>query len=147
VILGALEDVRKNRAQAQKWYEKALQIQPDQPVAANNLAYIMLETGQNTDVALNLAETARRGMPKSPTSADTLAWAYYHKGTYGLARDLLEEAVKEDDKNPDFHLHLGLVYQKLADRNNAAVQLKKVLTLAPNSPQAEQAKKALSEIS
>jgi tetratricopeptide (TPR) repeat protein len=146
VVLGSLEQARQNRPQAQKWYETALKLQPDHPVAANNLAYLMLETGQNTDVALTLAQTARRGMPTSPASADTLAWAYYHKGTYGMARDLLQDAVKADENNATIRLHLGLVYLKLSDRNDAAIQLKKVLSLAPNSPTAEEARKALAEI-
>ena len=60
VLLGSLEDARGNRPQAQKWYEKALQLQPDQALAANNLAFLMLETGQNVNVALTLAQTARR---------------------------------------------------------------------------------------
>jgi hypothetical protein len=46
------------------------------------------------DVALTLAQTARQGMPNSPNTADTLAWAYYYKGTYGFARDLLEDASR-----------------------------------------------------
>jgi tetratricopeptide (TPR) repeat protein len=146
VMLGSLEDARQNRPQAQKWYEEALKLKPDQPVAANNLAYLMLETGQNTDLALTLAQTARRGMPNSPQSADTLAWAYYHKGTYSMARDLLQDAVKRDENNAAMRLHLGLIYLKLSDRSNAAVQLKKVLSLAPNSPEAQQARKALGEL-
>ena len=49
----------------------------------------MVETGQNLDVALSLAQIARRGMPNSPSSADTLAWVYYQKGNYDSARELL----------------------------------------------------------
>ena len=54
----------------------------------------MVETGQNLDVALTLAQNARRIMPNAPSTADTLAWVYYHKGTYLTARDMLEEALK-----------------------------------------------------
>jgi cellulose synthase operon protein C len=56
----------------------------------------MLQNGENVDVALTLAQTARQRMPNSPSTADTLAWAYYYKGTYGFARDLLEDAIKAD---------------------------------------------------
>ena len=55
-----------------------------------SLAYRMLQNGENVDVALTLAQTARQGMPNSTSAADTLAWAYYYKGTYGFARDLLK---------------------------------------------------------
>ena len=47
---------------------------------------------------LSLAQTARRAMPNSPDTADTLAWAYYYKGAYAFARDLLEDAIKTESK-------------------------------------------------
>ena len=40
---------------------------PDYPVAANNLAYLLLEHGGNPDVALSYAQVARRGCPTRPT--------------------------------------------------------------------------------
>jgi Tfp pilus assembly protein PilF len=86
-------------------------------------------------------------MPNSPSSADTLAWAYYYKGTYGFARDLLEEAVKTDPNNSTMQYHLGMVYAKMMDKSNAAIHLKKAISLAPDSPPAKDAKAALQGIS
>ena len=88
-ILGTLEESRGDLGKAEADYRKSLQIQPQQPIAANNLAYRMLLNGENPDVALTLAQTARQGMPNSPNTADTLAWAYYYKGAYSFARDFL----------------------------------------------------------
>jgi Tfp pilus assembly protein PilF len=85
-------------------------------------------------------------MPNSPSSADTLAWAYYYKGTYGFARDLLEDAVKTDPNNPTMQYHLGMVYSKLQDKSNASIHLKKALSLAPDSPAAKDARAALQAI-
>jgi Tfp pilus assembly protein PilF len=145
-ILGTIEESRGNTRQAENYYKQALQIQSSQPVAANNLAYLMLQNGENVDVALSLAETARRGMPNSPNSADTLAWAYYCKGTYGFARDLLEDAVKTDGNNATMQYHLGMVYSKMGDRTNAAVHLKKAVSLAPDSSAARDARTALQKL-
>ena len=146
-ILGTLEESRGNKQKAEDYYKKSLQIQPAQPIAANNLAYMMLENGENVDVALTLAQTARQSMPNSPGSADTLAWAYYHKGTYGFARDLLEDAVKNDPGSATMQYHLGMVYVKMMDKSNAAIHLKKAISLAPDSPAAKDAKAALQGIS
>lgn len=145
-LIGTLEESRGNRDKASGYYQRALQIQPDQPVAANNLAYLMIETDQNIDVALSLAQTARRAMPDAPSAADTLAWAYYHKGTYASARDLLEQAVKGEPENATMHYHLGMAYSKLSDKKNATIHLKKALSLAPNTPTATQAEKALQNL-
>ena len=142
-ILGALEESRGDLGKSEAYYKKSLQIQPQQPVAANNLAYRMLQNGENVDVALSLAQIARRGMPNSPDTADTLAWAYYNKGTYEFARDLLEDALKTDPNSATMQYHLGMVYSKLLDKSNAVIHLKKAVSLAPDSPTAKDAKAAL----
>lgn len=145
-ILGNLEESRGNSQKAEDYYKKALAIQPTQSLAANNLAYMMLTNGGNVDVALSLAQTARQGMPNSPSAADTLAWAYYYKGTYGFARDLLEEAIKTDSQNQAMEYHLGMVYNKLGDKNHAVIHLKKSVSLAPNTPTAKDAQAALQKL-
>ena len=142
-ILGVLEESRGDLRKAEAYYKKALQIQPREPVAANNLAYRMLQNGENVDVALTLAQTARQAMPNSTTTADTLAWAYYYKGTYGFARDLLEDAIKINPNSAAMQYHLGMVYSKLRDKNDAAIHLRKAMSLAPDSPTAKDAQAAL----
>ena len=82
-------------------------------------------------------------MPNSPATADTLAWAYYYKGTYSFARDLLEDAVKTSPNNAAMQYHLGMVYSKLSDKSSAEVHLKKAVSLAPDSPAGKDAKTAL----
>lgn len=145
-VLGMLEESRSNRPKAEMYYKRALQIQPLQAVAANNLAYMMLMNGENSDVALTLAQTARRSMPNSPSTADTLAWAYYTKGAFGFARDLLEEATKEQANDPTMEYHLGMVYSRLANRSAAITHLKKAISIAPTSPTAKDAQEALQAI-
>lgn len=141
--LGALEEANGQKAQAEADYKKAIELDPRQSLAANNLAYLMLQNGENTDVALSLAQSARQLMPNSPYAADTLAWAYYYKGTYGFARDLLEDAVKVQPGDATLQYHLGMVYSKLKDKTNAAAHLKKAISLQPNSPTAKDAQAAL----
>jgi tetratricopeptide (TPR) repeat protein len=146
-VLGTLEESRGDHAKAEAYYKKALQIQPKNAIASNNLAYLMLENGENVDVALSLAQTARQALPNSSNTADTLALAYYHKGTYGFARDLLEEAIKTNPNDASMQYHLGMVYSKLSDRSNAVVHFKKALALAPDSPEGKGAKAALQGLS
>ena len=146
VLLGTLEESRGNWQKAQALYQRALQAEPDYPVAANNLAYLLLEHGGNPDVALSYAQVARRGMPDTPNSADTLAWAYYQKGAYELAIDLLEEAVKKVPQNPTYHYHLGLAYLKTNKRAQAKEHLERALQINPKYPHADEIRKAVSEL-
>lgn len=146
-ILGTLEESRGNAGKAEAYYRRALQIQPQRAIAANNLAYRMLQNGGDVTTAMTLAQTARQGMPDSPNTADTLAWAYYSNGTYEFARYLLEDAISTDPNSATMQYHLGMVYWKLLDHNNAVIHLRKAVSLGRGSQTARDAQMALQGIS
>jgi tetratricopeptide (TPR) repeat protein len=141
--LGGTYEAQGSWQQAQSAYQQALAIRPDEPMSANNLAYLMLEHGGSVSVALTLAQTARRGLPNLPNSADTLGWAYYHTGAYSAAVPLFEDAIKNAPKNATYRYHLGLTYQKLSDDVRAKAQFEKVIDMSPNSPVADEARHAM----
>ncbi len=145
LALGSLLESKGNWQEAQSIYEKALAIQPEDALAANNLAYVMLEHGGSVNVALTLAQTARRGLPQLPNSADTLGWAYYKNGAFSVAASLFEEAVRKVPNNQTYHYHLGLTYKKLNDTTRAKVELERTIALGPNSAVATRARQALTE--
>jgi len=142
-ILGMLEEANSEDGKAAEYYKKALDIDSNQAAASNNLAYLMVETGQNLDVALTLAQNARRSIPNSADTADTLAWVYFHKGEYESSRTLLEEALKTDPGNASIHYHLGMTYSKLNRKSDAQAQFGKAISLAPNSQVMKDASLAL----
>ena len=112
-------------------------LKPGDPLASNNLANVILQEGGNFDVALSLAQTARRGLPDSPDAADTLGWIYYQKGAYRSAVTLLEEALKLTQRNKlpdntDIHYHLSLAYEKMDQPQLARQQLEQVLKINPD---------------
>lgn len=144
--VGSLYESMGNWQQAQASYQKVLSIQPENPLAANNLAYLMLEHGGSPNVALTLAQTARKGLPNLPNAADTLGWAYYSNGAYSVAVPLFEDAVKKVPDNQTYRYHLGLAYQKLNDPMRAKVELQKVIDLDPKSPIADDARRTLSAL-
>jgi len=147
VALGGLYESAGNWQSAQTIYQKALSIQPDNPQAANNLAYLLLAHNGSVNLALTLAQAARRGLPNSPNTADTLGWAYYHNGAYSVAQPLLEEAVKKAGDNPAYRYHLGVTYQKLNDNVRARAQFEKAISLNPGSPIADESRRALEQTS
>ena len=148
ILAGELYEAKQNWDQAKGLYQQALSISPDHPLASNNLAYVILEQGGNIDVAMNMAQTARRGMPDSPNAADTLGWAYYHKGIYQSAISQFQEALRLNERNgaPDdavVHYHLGLAYQKANQMSLARQQLEKAVKISPDYADA---RKALAEL-
>jgi Flp pilus assembly protein TadD len=145
--LGGLYEQIGNWQEAEAIYQKILTLEPENPLAANNLAYLLLEHGGSPSVALTMAQTARKGLPNLPNAADTLGWAYYANGGYTVAAPLLEEAVKATPNNQAYRYHLGMIYQKLNDATRAKSELEKAIALNPSSPVAEQARKGLSALS
>jgi tetratricopeptide (TPR) repeat protein len=148
IYAGELYAARQDWDHAKALYQQALAIQPDEPRASNNLAYVILETGGNVDVALAMAQTARRGMPDSPNAADTLGWAYYQKGIYKSAISQFQEALRLGERGgaPDdatIHYHLGLAYEKTNQNALARQHLERALKLSPDN---SDARKALSEL-
>jgi tetratricopeptide (TPR) repeat protein len=136
VFAGQLYELKQAWAQAQQMYQKALDLVPDNPLASNNLAAVMARTGGNLNIALSLAQAARRGMPDSPDAADTLGWVYYKKGIYESAADLFQEALKlsAKAKRPEdagMHYHLGLAYQKTGKAALARREFEAVLRINP----------------
>jgi tetratricopeptide (TPR) repeat protein len=131
-ILGSLEEAKGDDVAAMDSYKKTLQVDPNDAIASNNLAYLMVENDENIDVALTLAQTARRLLPDSAETADTLGWVYFYKKNYTAARDLLESSEKTYPDNAPIHLHLGMTYSALNDKTDAIAQLKKAQALAPN---------------
>jgi tetratricopeptide (TPR) repeat protein len=144
IMMATLEQRRSNFDAAQQFYQRALSLQPDHPLAANNLAFLMMEHGGNIDVALSLAQTARRAMPNYPSTADTLGLAYYMKGLYGSARDVLESAAKTAPDNAAIQYHLAMTYDKISEPAKATEHYKKALQLAPDGPNAAAIRQALS---
>jgi len=65
VFSGELYESKQDWAKAQTMYQKALDLAPDNPIASNNLAVVIVRTGGNLNLALSLAQSARRN-PQSP---------------------------------------------------------------------------------
>jgi len=144
VFIGSLYETQKNWQEAQNAYRKALAFEPEQPTAANNLAYLLLEHGGDANVALALAQSARHRSPNQPGIADTLGWAYYRLGVYSAAAPLFQEAVRKSEKNLTYHYHLGLTYQRIKDVARAHTEFDTVIKLDPNSSIADDARRAIS---
>ena len=105
IVLGMIAEHKKDFAKAIRRYEDALKINPKFAPAANNLAWLLIEQGGNSDVALSHAKIAREQLPHDPNVADTLGWIYYRIGIYLKALSLLKEAVEKLPDNPIVHYH------------------------------------------
>lgn len=145
-LLGTFEQSRGNWQVARSSYERALQLQPEFAPAANNLAFLLLEKGQDPALALTLAQKAHDLSPDSPSVSDTLAWAYYHNGATSQAIALLEDALKKRPNSATYHYHLGMSYLKSGDKRRAKEHLARMLELEPGHPSAKDARSMIQQL-
>jgi len=151
VLLGELHNSKQQWNAAKEALQRALALDPENAVASHDLAWMMLQSGANPDLAMPFAEAARRGMPDSPQAADTMGFALYQKGSYALAIDQFEEALRLGQKanspdNPTVHYHLGMAYDKAGRMDLARRHLKRVLTINPHYSRAEDVRRLLAQL-
>jgi tetratricopeptide (TPR) repeat protein len=145
VSLGSLYEAKGSWPQAEALYRKALAISPEDAAASNNMAYGILEHGGDPNVALTLAQTARRALPAEPGVADTLGWAYFHIGSFSAAAPLFEEATRKVANNQTYWFHLALTYDRMKDCQRARSEFNKVIGIDPHSHIADNARLALAK--
>ena len=127
-LIGMLEDARNNAPEAEKNYRRALEVTPDSPIAANNLAWLIADNQGNLDEALTLSQAV---VNKNQTAAgyyDTLGWIYFKKELYSPAVEQFRKAVALDEaetikngnqKNSAYRLRLGMALASAGDRFSA----------------------------
>jgi tetratricopeptide (TPR) repeat protein len=106
--------------EARKWYEQAVALQSDEPIAANKLARIYASDGSDAEAAVRLGRLAATRLPDEPEVHDTLGWAYYKAGKLSLAVPELERAIALDPHDPRFRPHLNEVRRAQAQEAAAA---------------------------
>lgn len=132
-------------SKASSEFQKALNVDPTFMVAANNLAWVYAEQGQNLDVALGLAQKAKAQNPGVPSFSDTLAWVMFRKGDYTSAIPLLQDCVKRVPDSAEFHYHLGMVLVSDGQKTAGKAQLQAALNMKLDNQDAEEARKALAQ--
>lgn len=127
-------------AEAQADFQEALRLSPDQPDTLNYLGYMWVDRGERIEEGLALITRALALRPQSGAIVDSLGWAYYRQGDYERAIDLLERATELEAGDATITDHLGDAYWRVGRRVEARYQWRRALALAPDDPQAIEAK-------
>lgn len=145
-MVGLLLHTKRDLAGARTAYERAVALDRRAAAAANNLAWIHAEHGENLDIALDLARAARAQLPREPKIADTLAWIYFKKNMAEMALPLLADCIKTDPNNPVYHYHLGMAHARMGEDAKARRSLELALRLQANFDGAAEARKTLASL-
>ena len=131
--LGILLQSSGRPAEAATAYQRVLELQPDNLIAINNLAWILCENQKSYKEALELTQ---RGLAKSPDYVDlidTRGMAYYRLGQLDNAVQDFKRCVRLYPGNTPAivtsYFHLGRCLADLGEKVNAIEQLNKALEL------------------
>ncbi len=144
--LGLLMDGAGKRDQAKPIYEQILKLEPDHPVALNNLAFIKAEEGVDLDQALTMAQRARQKLPNSAQVADTLGWIYIKKNLSDDAVQIFHDLIVKDPKNSTFHYHYAMALMQKGDRPSAKRELETAMKDNPSKDEQDKIHELLQKI-
>lgn len=125
----------KDYRAAVRQFQAVLDVEPDNPVALNNIAWVLNELGDPK--ALQYAERASTLAPLTPSVMDTHGWILVQHGdvTQGLA--LVRKASNLAPQDADIQLHLAKALLKTGDKAAAKGELQKLA--AQTNPSAARA--------
>jgi tetratricopeptide (TPR) repeat protein len=132
--------------QAKPIYEQIIKLEPDHPVALNNLAYIKAQEGGDLDSAMTMAQRARQKSPDSTAIADTLGWIYYKKNMTEESIRLFTDLIQKEPKNPVFRYHFGLALLQKGDRPSARRELETAMKNNPSKDDADKIRDLLTRL-
>src|SRR5262249_53949223 len=127
-------------------YERVLAANPRFAPAANNLAYLLDQTGGDKERALQLAQTAKEAAPDDPHISDTLGWILHQRAVHQRAVALLQEAASKLPENAVVRYHLGMAQLGAGNKGAAKRELQEALKLQPSFSGAEEARRALNQL-
>jgi putative PEP-CTERM system TPR-repeat lipoprotein len=140
---GIIAEAQGDKVRARERYERALAVNPQASVAANNLAWMLAENGGNIDRALQLAQSANAAEPEAPEIIDTLGWVYYKKNVPDLAVRAFQRCVEKSPSTAQYHYHLGLAYVQAGNASSGRKSLERALALKSDFAGADDARRAL----
>ncbi len=140
-------EISNDPKNAIKNYRKVLDLDSQNVVAANNLAWLLAVNDIDIDEAFSLAEPLKKKLPENPEIADTIGWIYYKMNNFPMATNQLLFSVN-NRKNPsaENYFRLGMSLYRNGDSIKAKQTLRKALELDDRFDGAEEAKSTLNSL-
>jgi tetratricopeptide (TPR) repeat protein len=119
------------------YFRKAVDADPTNVGALNNLAYLLVEHAHAVDEGMKFARRAQQLAPESASTNDTLGWAYFREGDYTTALSYLSRAV-ENGPTPEEKYHLAAAYIKTGDAGRGKQLMEAAMKEDPGLAEREQ---------
>lgn len=131
--LGDLAIARKDYPVATQYYRSIIELQPENALALNNLAWV---SGQmKSPKAIDYAEKANKLAPNQPALMDTLAMLMADKGDTAGAIALLRKALDISPQAAPLRLNLARVLISAGRKSEARTELETLAKLGDKFPE------------
>jgi Flp pilus assembly protein TadD len=117
--------------EARGYYERLIELNPNDAKAYNNLANLLAET--DSEKAFAAAKKAHDLASTDPSILDTYGWALIQVGDLDKGLALLRDAVARDGQYAISRYHLGIALEEYGSTREARRQLQKAVEIMPNA--------------
>ena len=131
--LGVSYEQNNQWDKAEQSLKKALKLSNNHYLILNYLGYSWIKQGKNIDEAFAMIVSAYNQAPSDPNIIDSLGWALYNLGYYGMAVEYIEKAAEAAPSNAVISDHLGDAYWFNQRQNEARFQWQHALTMKDES--------------
>jgi tetratricopeptide (TPR) repeat protein len=123
-----------NHELSDKYYEKALQIEPDNIYVLNNYAYYLSLRNEKLDRAAEMSKRSNGLVPNSASFLDTYGWILYRQGKFSEAKKYIEKAMESGGASNGVILeHYGDILFQLNEPQKALEYWEKAKTAGGGS--------------
>jgi tetratricopeptide (TPR) repeat protein len=126
-MLGAIYERQKKFDQAEQEFRKALEVNPGNASVLNYYGYMLADRGVRLEEATAMIKQAVTQEPSNGAYLDSLGWAYYKQNKLTEAEENLRKANDRQKHDPTILGHLGDVYSKLGQSDQAAIYWERAL--------------------
>lgn len=131
----------RDYATAELRYRQVIQLQPNNALALNNVAWLMVQQGKSG--AVEYAEKANQLLPGRPPLMDTLASALAADKQVGRALELQKQAVERAPEDGSLRMNLAKLYLASDQKGMARSELEKIERMGRKYPNQEEVAKLL----
>jgi len=144
--LGILNTIAGDTTKAIDAYQSVLKLFPDNLLAVNNLAALLVESEDRKHI--EQASTLVPALKDSEYSAflDTYGWTSYKTGNIDEALNALESVMQKEGIIPEMHYHLAMVYINKGRVEEAKMELEKAVVEGAKYGDLDSAKAELAKL-
>lgn len=116
---GSILERAKKLDEAEVWFRKALDLNPESAMTLNYLGYMWADKGVHLEEAVKMITKALDMDPQNGAYMDSLGWAYFRLNKLDLAEQYLLKAAQRVTKDATIRDHLADVYFKAGKTREA----------------------------